>query len=115
VLEGDPKYDTPADSICTRVAVVDGMADLQSLNKPEWISNCSDLANHFIDKHWQRYSEYDEVHLVFDRYDIGESLKTSTRERRLGGTKAVAYHITDTTSIARVSMHNLLAHIKTKD
>jgi hypothetical protein len=115
VLEGDPKYDTPADSICKRVAVVDGMADLQSLNKPEWISNCSDLANHFIDKHQQRYSEYDEVHLVFDRYDIGESLKTSTRERRLGGTKAVAYHITDTTSIARVSMHNLLAHIKTKD
>jgi len=117
ILESLPKdiqvYDTPADS--KSVAIIDGMADLQSLNKPEWISNCADLANHFIERHWQRYSEYDEVHLVFDRYDIGDSLKTSTREKRLGGHKAVAYHITDTTSIPRVSMHNLLAHTKTKD
>ena len=52
---------------------------------------------------------------MFDRYDIGESLKSSTRERRLCSTKAVAYHITDITSIARVSMHNLLCHIKIKD
>ena len=74
VLEGDPKYDTRADSICKCVAVVNGLADLQSLNKPEWISNCSDLANHFIDKHWQRYSKYDnKVHLVLDSYDISES------------------------------------------
>ena len=35
VSEGDPKYDTRADSICKHVAVVDGMADLQSLNKPD--------------------------------------------------------------------------------
>ena len=58
---------------------------------------------------------YDEVHLVFDRYDFGESLKTSTRERILGVNKAVAYHITDSTSMAKVTMHNSLAHIKTKD
>ena len=56
--EIDPKSDTRADSICKRVAVVDGMADLKTLNKPEGISN-------IIAKQWQRYSEYDEVHLVF--------------------------------------------------
>jgi len=108
VSEIDPKSDTRADSICKCVAVVDGMADLKTLNKPEGISN-------IIAKQWQRYSEYDEVHLVFYRYDIGESLKTSTRERRLGGIKAVVYHITDTTSTAKISKHNLLAHIQTKD
>ena len=31
------------------------------------------------------------------------------------GNKAVAYHIMDTSSIAKVSMKNLLARVKTKD
>ena len=78
-------------------AVIDGMADHQSLDKPEKIKTCSDLASRFIERHWQKYSDFDEVRLVFDRYDIGESLKTSTRHRRLANTKskAIPYHITE--------------------
>ena len=97
------------------VAVIDAMADLQTLDKPECIKTCHDRANHFIGRHWQKYGDYDEVHLVFDRYDTGESLKASTRERRLGGNRAVAYHITDSTSIGKLSMQQLLAHVSTKD
>ena len=30
-----------------KVAIVDGMAEVQSLHKPEWIRNCAQLAEHF--------------------------------------------------------------------
>lgn len=93
------------------------MGELQSLDKAEGIKTCSDLASHFIERHWEKYGDYDEVHLVFDRNDIGESLKTPTHEKRLDSTKskAVPSHNTDTTSIAKTSMQSLLAHVKTKD
>ena len=65
-----------------KVAIVDGMADLQSLDKPEYVKTCLQLANHFIERFWEKYETYDEVHLVFDRYDIWDvSLKASTQER----------------------------------
>ena len=41
--EEELRYETQADSICKRVAIIDGMVDLQSTYKPEWITNCSDL------------------------------------------------------------------------
>jgi hypothetical protein len=97
------------------VAIVDGMADLQSMKKTDLIFNCRDLANHFIERLWHKYGDYDEVHLVFDRYDVPNSLKTSTRERRLGGKQAVVYHITDSTCVSRIKMSDLLSHVKTKD
>ena len=44
------------------------------------------------------------------------SVKASTHEWRPAGNKAVGYHIImDTWSIAKVSMKNLLAHVKTRD
>ena len=70
--------------------------------------------DHFAERPWQTYSDYDEVHLIFDRYDIQNSLKTSTQIRRQGGSIVVAYHITDTTSVSR-TMQNLLAHTQTKN
>ena len=57
------------------------MDELQAFNKPECVKTCHDLANHFIERHWQKYGEYDEIHLLFDRYDIGASLKAATREK----------------------------------
>ena len=91
-----------------RVAIVDAMADLQTIDKPECIKTCLELANHFIERHWRKYGDYDEVHLVFDRYDTVESLKASTRKRRLGDKQAVAYHITDSTSIEHLSISRLM-------
>ena len=38
-------------------AVVDGMAEIQSLEKPEWLKNCAQLAEHFSNRGLQTYIE----------------------------------------------------------
>ena len=68
---GNLMSDTQTDSICKRVTIINRMVCLKSLDTPEGITNCSDLAK-------QRHSEYDDVHFVFDGYDVAEPLKTST-------------------------------------
>jgi hypothetical protein len=96
------------------VSVVDGMAELQSLDKPKWVNNCEQLANHFNDCLFHKYRGSDEVRLVFDRYDVPASLKTSTRTLRQGSNECIYYRITDTTQITKVNMKRLLSHTKTK-
>jgi hypothetical protein len=66
----------------SRVAVVDGILELQALDKPTWIRNCSDMAMHFYSRINRKCQEYEEVHLVFDRYDVSRSLKSATRDTR---------------------------------
>ena len=98
------------------VAIVDGMAELQGFDKLLWIQTYKQLACNFIGELRKKYDKYDETHLVFDRYDEAEvSLKASTRKRRLAGGNAVAYRITDTTAIAKLTMKQLLSHSNTKD
>ena len=97
-----------------KVALVDAMAEVQSLDKPDFIKNCSQLADHFTNRILERYSQADEVRLIFDRYDVPMSLKTATRDRRQGSQPAVSYHITDTTNIAKLPMKRLLSDVKTK-
>ena len=81
----------------SRIAVVDGMAEVQSMGKPDWV----------------KYGSMDEVRVIFDRYDVQHSLKQSTRNRRLGSQTAVAYHITDSTNIAKI-LKKMLSHGDTK-
>ena len=97
-----------------KVAIVDGMAEVQSLHKPEWIRNCAQLAEHFSNRVMQTHTGSNEVRLIFDRYDLPFSLKAATRVRRQGSQAPVYYHITDTTHIAKVPMKRLLSHTKTK-
>lgn len=115
-----------------KVSIVDGMAEVQALEKPDWIKTCSDLANHFIVTIFDKYKEADEIRLIFDRfvipadiylvtfvfilhiityisgrysafrYDVPLSLKTATREFRQGGLEPISYKITDTTQISKV-------------
>ena len=56
-----------------KVVIVDGMAELHSLDKPAVITTCAHLAEHFAEKVLQNYFEIDELHLVFDRYDFSLS------------------------------------------
>ena len=60
----------------------------------------------------KKYDEYDELHIVFDRYGIPKSLKSATMLLRLGNSYPVAYHSTDTTNI---SLRKLLSDTATKD
>ena len=62
-----------------KVSIVDSMAELQSLDKPTWITTCSQLAEHYMNQLLEKCSESDEIHLVFDRYDVQLSLKSATR------------------------------------
>ena len=68
-----------------RVSVVDAMAEVQCLDKPEWIKNCSHLADHFTSHIFEKFNNNEEIRLVFDRYDLPSSLKKrySNKEARI--------------------------------
>ena len=97
------------------VAVVDGMAVVQSLDNPNLIKTCKDLSNHFLSKLDSKFSQYREVHIVLDRYDMDKSLKTATRVRRQACKQPVAFHVSDTTKIENTPLRELLSHTNTKD
>ena len=98
-----------------RIAVVDAMVIVQSLDKPKSIKTCKDLSDHFCRKVTRLFNRYEQVHLVFDRYDVERSLKTGTRARRHGSKQVIAYHMTDSSRIENVSMKLLLSSTTTKD
>ena len=47
-----------------KVVIVDGMAKFHSFDKPEWIRNCAQLADHFSNFVMQRYTGSNEVGLT---------------------------------------------------
>ena len=96
------------------VAIVDAMAEIQSMGKPQWIKTCTHLAEHFTARMVNKYGHLDEFHLVFDQYDVPLSLKTATRVQRQGNEQLICYHITDSTNIGKVPLKRLLAHTDTK-
>ena len=51
-----------------KVSIVDGMAEVQALEKPDWIKTCSDLADHFTVTIFNKYRDADEIRLIFDRF-----------------------------------------------
>ena len=111
---GGPSTNTKEITAGFKVAIVDGMAEVQSHDKPEWIKNCRDLAEHFTNRLLLKYNDLQELHIIFDRYDVPSSLKSALRVKRQGGHAPIYYSITDSTHIAKVPMKKLLAHSKTK-
>ena len=76
------------------VAVIDGMAELQSFHEEPNIGTCDQPASSFVHSLERKYNIYYEVHVVFDRYDVSKSLESATREHRTKtGSKPVAYKI----------------------
>ena len=94
-----------APSMQGKVSIVDGMAELQSLDKPTWITTCSQLAEHDMNQLLQKCSESDEIYVVFDSHK-------STKVRC--GQDPVYYRITDSTNIGKVPMKKLLSQNKLK-
>ena len=62
----------------------------------------------------RKYTQYDEIRIIFDRYDLENSLKEATRKSRLCGQTPTYYKITDATPTRKMKMKNL-SHDKTKD
>ena len=52
-----------------RVVINDAIDVVQSMDKPCWIKTCKYLSAHFIAFIQRKYDEYDELHIVFGRYD----------------------------------------------
>ena len=98
-----------------KVTVIDGMAVVQGMGKPVWVQTCAEWADHFIATLENKVKDYNEVHLVFDRYDVTTSLKEATRKRRQGGKPATAYHVEDSTPVGKVSAKQFLSCTSTKD
>ena len=96
------------------VAIIDGMTELQALDKSPNIKTCSDLADHFIRRINNKYSNYSCLHLIFDSY-VEDSLKQFTRERRRTNVERIHYRIEPETNIYSATKQKLLSHEKTKD
>lgn len=68
--DGNTKEDLRLDTGITatqKVAIVDAMAEVQALEKPDWIKNCSQLANYFTSRIFEKYNGIDQLRLIFDR------------------------------------------------
>lgn len=78
--ENEATSSVPQEDIRT-CTIMDAMAIAHEMGKPQWVQTCSDIADHFCDKLQQKTSTYDEVHVIFDRYDLPNSLKEKTRKR----------------------------------
>ena len=66
-----------------KVAIVDGMAEVQSLHKPEWTRKCAQLTENFSNCVIQTHTGSNEVRLIFDRYDLPFSPKAATKVAKL--------------------------------
>ena len=105
-----------------KVSIAEAMAEIQALDKPDWINSCSQLAEHFIMYVFEKYNDCDELRIVIDRLLIyrlnifytsqkSATLKTATRVSRQGGQDPMYYKISDTTHIANVPMKRLLSQV----
>ena len=61
-------------SSVVKVAIGDGMAEVQSLDKPDCIKTCKDLAEHFITRLFVKYNSTQKIRLIFDMYNVLSSL-----------------------------------------
>ena len=67
--QNSTRTDQDDDSSLPEVVLLDAMAELQSLDKPDHIKNCRKLADHFTTRILQKYRKGEEIHFVFDRFD----------------------------------------------
>lgn len=68
VEQAEPTNQVANADMQIKVSIVDGMAEVQALEKPDWIKTCSDLANHFTATIFDKYRYADEIRLIFDRF-----------------------------------------------
>lgn len=62
-----------------RVAIINGLAEVQDLDQPEWMKKCRDLANHFSERLFNKYNGSHEIRLIFESYVVPSSLKSAIR------------------------------------
>ena len=103
-----PPTDNQPNSVAGQVTIIDGMAVVQAMGKPTWVRTGKDLAKHFLNVVEQTSTGFDEVHVIFDRYDIANSLKERTQQLRYGDQRSISYHISDDAVIEKTTLKQLL-------
>ena len=83
--------------------------------KPTWFSTGRDLATHFLEVIDKRSKECDEVHFIFDCYDIPHSLKEGTYQFRQSCNKPMVHHISDDAVTEKISLKQLLSSSTNKE
>ena len=82
--------------------------------KPTWVNTCKDLAKYFISRIVNLTNKYDEVKVLFDKYEE-DSLKKATIISRRAEISPIPYIVDDQTNITNISMSEFLSHHDTKD
>ena len=111
-----PILGEPEDSTKYMVAIVDAMVIVQEIASSAInIKTCKDFAAQFVKYVEAKTNTYNEVHVIFDHYDVEVSLKQGTRNIRSGGKCDMrSYSCSDTTPIV-TSLKQFLSSTKTKD
>ena len=105
---------TQEDSESKKVVIIDAMAIVNKIDiKSESIENCAEFAPIFCKRVKNKASKFDEVRIIFDRYDV-KSVKANTRAGRIKGIAPVHYKVTDSTRIRHLETKKFLASIETK-
>lgn len=77
------------------------------------IENCAEFASIFCNRVKNEASQFDEVRIIFDRYDV-KSVKGNTRASRIKGIAPVHYKVKDSTRICHLETKKFLASIETE-
>ena len=68
VEQAEPTDQLTNEGAKIKVSIVDGLAEVQALEKRDWIKTCSELAKHFTVMIFNKYRDADEIRLLFDRF-----------------------------------------------
>ena len=102
------------DSESRKVIIIDAMAIVNEIDiKSESTENCAEFASIFCKRVKNKASKFDEVRIIFDRYDV-KSVQANTRAGRIKGIAPVHYKVTDSTRIRHLETKKFLASIETK-
>lgn len=97
----------------TRVLIIDAMCVVHMIVKTPEMTTAKHFAENFLQiiGNMGSANRYDELRVVFDQY-LQETLKETTRDKRIIKTVPIHYHVNDDTEIK--SIKSFLAHVSTK-
>ena len=95
-----------------KVIIVDAMAEVQSLRKIPTMKKIARLKEAFVNRIQRSVKLYSEARIIYDRYDVPQSLKEKTREKRAKQVdKNFVVH--DEMAISKISLKDLLSSSQT--
>ena len=110
----DNVVNVPSEDGEHKVIIFDGMAVVNRIDiKKSRIKTCKEFATTFCNITFAESEGFDEVRIIFDRYDK-KLLKNQARSKRTHG-KAVQYHIQDEAIIGHLTTNQFLSSTETKN